>query len=147
MLNDDEDDDATVEVEDNGAAGVDTDDEAETDVRSVTAKPKRAAARKPAARKTALQARTPARSVAKAPTVKAAAKTSRPKKTAKVAKKRAATKTAKAPLPPAGLTGVKAGAHTIWVSKDLSRALTSKDRRKLKAVLRRAEKREKSKKT
>ncbi len=42
--------------------------------------------------------------------------------------------------------GVKAGAHTLWVSKDLAGALTSKDRRKLKALLKRAEKRRKAQK-
>jgi len=68
------------------------------------------------------------------------------KKPATAAKKRAVKKSAKAAAPPADLTGVKAGAHTLWVSKDLGGALTSKDRRKLKALLKRAEKRRKAQK-
>ena len=150
MFND-EDDDATVAVDPEldtelaDADGGDEDDEA--DVTVAARKPKRAAAKKAVAKATVkAKAAKPAKSVKKAAPAKAASKPA--KKPAKAAKatKPAAKKAAKAPAPPAGLSGVKAGAHTLWVSKDLARALTSKDRRKLKALLKRAEKRGKSKK-
>ena len=147
MFNDEDDDtpvavDPELDTEIADAEGADEDDEA--DVTVAARKPKRAGAKKPAAGKAAskAKARKPAKSVTKAAPAKAAAKP--PKKAAKAAKKPAAKKAAKSPAPPAGLTGVKAGAHTLWVSKDLARALTSKDRRKLKALLKRAEKRRKS---
>jgi hypothetical protein len=137
MFND-EDDDMPAEVDpDAETEGADEDD---ADITPAARKPKRAAAKKPTATKAAKARK--AKSVTKAAPVKAAAKP--PRKAAKAAKKPAAKKAAKAPVPPTALSGVKAGAHTLWVSKDLARALTSKDRRKLKALLKRAEKRRKS---
>jgi hypothetical protein len=142
MFND-EDDDMPAEVDpDAEIADADGGDD-DADITPAARKPKRAAAKKPTATKAAAKARK-AKSVTKAAPVKAAAKP--PRKAAKAAKKPAAKKAAKAPVPPADLSGVKAGAHTLWVSKDLARALTSKDRRRLKALLKRAEKRRKSKK-
>jgi hypothetical protein len=144
MLNDDE-DDITVEVDPELDAEIgDAEGDDEADVALAARKPKRPAAKKPA-----VKARKPARSAAKAAPAKAAAKP--PKKAAKPAKaakakKPAAKKAKKTSTPPADLTGVTAGAHTLWVSKDVARVLTSKDRRKLKALLKRAEKRGKSKK-
>ena len=141
MFNNDEDDDTPVAVDPEldteiaDAEGADEDDEADV---AAARKPKRAGAKaKKAAGKAAAKAkaRKPARSVTKAAPAKAASKP---------AKKPA--KAAKATAPPADLTGVKAGAHTLWVSKDLAGALTSKDRRRLKALLKRAEKRRKAQK-
>ena len=148
MFNNDEDDDAPVavdpeldtEIED--VEGADEDDEA--DVTAAARKPKRAAKAKKAAAKA--KARKPAKSVTKAAPAKAASKPAKKPAKAANAKKRAVKKAAKATAPPADLTGVKAGAHTLWVSKDLAGALTSKDRRKLKALLKRAEKRRKAQK-
>jgi hypothetical protein len=151
MFNDEDDDtpvavDPELDTEIADAEGGDEDDEA--DVTAAARKPKRAGAKKPAARKAAskAKARKPARPVTKATPAKVEAKP--PKKPAKPAKatKKTAAKKAKAPAPPSDLTGVKAGAYTLWVPKDLAGALTSKDRRKLKALLKRAGKRRKSKK-
>lgn len=149
MVNDEDDDtpvaiDPELDTDIADAEGGDEDDEA--DVAVAARKPKRGGAKKQAATKAAAKAkaRKPAKAVAKAAPVKAASKPAR--KAAKAARKPAAKKKAKAPAPPADLTGVKAGAHTLWVSKDLAGALTSKDRRKLKALLKRAEKRRKAQK-
>ena len=150
MFNDEDDDtpvavDPELDTELADAEGGDEDDEA--DVAAAARKPKRAAAKKAVVKAAAkANAGKPAKSVKKAAPAKAASKPAK-KAAAKAAKakKPAAKKAAKAPAPPAGLSGVKAGAHTLWVSKDLARALTSKDRRKLKALLKRAEKRGKSK--
>ena len=148
MFNDEDDDTAVAvdpELDTSLADTEEGDEDDEADVAVAARTPKRVGAKKAAAK---AKARKPASSVNVAP-VKAASKpakkSAKPAK-ARKAKKPAAKKAAKAPTPPAGLTGVKAGAHTLWVSKDLARALTSKDRRKLKAVLKRAEKRGKSKK-
>jgi hypothetical protein len=146
MLND-EDDDTAVAVDpelDTEIADGDEDDEA--DVTAASRKPKRARSTKQAATRAAAKAtaRKPAKSGKNPAPAKAAAKT--PRKAAKAPKKPAARKKAKAAAPPADLTGVKAGAHTLWVSEDLAGALTSKDRRKLKALLKRAEKRRKAQK-
>ena len=148
MFND-EDDDTPVEVDpelDTEIADAERGDEDdEADVRAAARKPTRAGTRKPATKAPAkAKTQKPAKSAKKLAPAKAAAKS--PKKAAKAAKKSAATKKAKAPAPPPDLTGVKAGAHTLWVSKDLADALTSKDRRKLKALLKRAEKRRKTQK-
>ena len=148
MFNDEDDDtpvavDPELDTEIADAEGADKDDEA--DARVAARKPKRAGATKVAAKAAAkAKARKPARSVAKAAPVKAASKPA--KKSAKAPKKRAVKKAVKVAAPPADLRGVKAGAHTLWVSKDLAGALTSKDRRKLKALLKRAEKRRKAQK-
>ena len=70
----------------------------------------------------------------------AAAKAAVPAK--KAAKSTAAKKKAgKAAVPPAGLTRVQVGGHVVWVTRELARVLTAKDRKKLRAVLKRAEKR------
>ena len=90
------------------------------------------------------KARKPAKSVTKAAPAKAASNRQKPAKAAKA--KKAAVKSRPRLRRHADLTGVKAGAHTLWVSKDLAGALTSKDRRKLKALLKRAEKRRKAQK-
>ena len=144
MFND-EDDDTPVEVDpelDTELADAESGDEDdEADVMVAARKPRHAGAKKAAAK---AKAQKPAKAAKKLAPAKAAAKS--PKKAAKAAKKSAATKKAKAPAPPPDLTGVKAGAHTLWVSKDLAGALTSKDRRKLKALLKRAEKRRKTQK-
>jgi hypothetical protein len=62
---------------------------------------------------------------------------------AKEAKGSKKAKTAKA-VPPRGLVGVKAGGHVLWVARAVARSLNAKDRKKLRAVLKRAEKRAKS---
>jgi len=146
MFND-EDDDTPVEVDpelDTELADAESGDEDdEADVMVAARKPRHAGAKKAAAK---AKARKPARSVTKVALVTAASRPAKKSAKAAKAKKPAAKKAGKAPTPPAGLSGVKAGAHTLWVSKDLARALTSKDRRKLKALLKRAEKRGKSKK-
>ena len=148
MFNNDEDDDAPVAVDpelDTEIADAEGD---EADVTAAARRPKRAGAKKSAVTKAAAKAkpRKSVKSVTKAAPVKAASKPAKkPAKSAK-AKKRAVKKAAKAAAPPADLTGVKAGAHTLWVSKDLAGALTSKDRRRLKALLKRAEKRRKAQK-
>ena len=103
--------------------------------RAKPSRPRKRAATKKAPVKAAKAAPKPA-------PAKAAAKSS--KKAAKATAKKSAKKSAKAATPPTDLTGVKAGAHTVWVTKELARSLTSKDRRKLKAVLKRAEKRKKT---
>ena len=153
MFNNDEDDDTPVAVDPEldteiaDAEGADEDDEA--DVAAAARKPKRAGAKaKKAADKAAAKAkaRKPARSVTKAAPAKAASEPAKKPAKAAKAKKRPVKKAAKATAPPADLTGVKAGAHTLWVSKDLAGALTSKDRRRLKALLKRAEKRRKAQK-
>jgi hypothetical protein len=75
-----------------------------------------------------------------------AAKTPMPSK--KAAKGKAGKKKpAKAAVPPAGLTRVQVGGHVVWVTRELARVLTAKDRKKLRAVLKRAEKREAKKAT
>jgi hypothetical protein len=45
---------------------------------------------------------------------------------------------------PAGFTRVKAGSHSVWVTRELAKALSAKDRKKLKALLKKAAKRKKS---
>jgi hypothetical protein len=94
-----------------------------------TPRPKRPAARKKAPVVTKKAA--PKVAVAKAaPPTKNAAKSAAGKK-----------KPGKAAVPPAGLTRVQVGGHVVWVTRELASVLTAKDRKKLRAVLKRAEKR------
>lgn len=153
MLNDDHDDDETPADIDPGLdadfAEIDADhDDAEAP--EAPAKPRDVAPKKkPAARRKAAKA-APKAKAAKAratPAVKPAPAKKAAKKAAKAAKKKAAKTAARSTPPPSDLTAVKAGAHTLWVSTELAAVLTSKDQRKLKALLKRAEKRRKSKKS
>ena len=146
MFNDDEDDDTPVEIEPDVESDLaDADSVAAED--EETAAPAPSKSKRPAARKkTRAKARKAAKAGAKAAAKPAKKAAAAPKKAAKASKKKTSGKPAKAATPPADLTGVKAGAHTLWVSKNLAGVLTSKDRRKLKALLRRAEKRQKAKK-
>ncbi len=153
MLNDDQDDDTPVDTD--PELGEDfAEIDAEGDEPEAPAPPRRAAAKKKPAARTKTAKAAPKASTLKAASPKAAAKPPKKsasskkaaKKAAKAAKKQARKAPAKSATPPGDLTAVKAGAHTLWVSKDLAAALTSKDQRKLKALLKRAEKRRKSKK-
>jgi hypothetical protein len=150
MFNDDEDDDTPVEIEpdvESDLADVDSSDVVEDEEAAAPAPSK---SKRPAARNKRGKARKAAKAAQKAAAKSAAKKSKKaaatPKKAAKGSKKKTSGKPARSATPPADLTGVKAGAHTLWVSKNLAGVLTSKDRRKLKALLRRAEKRQKAKK-
>jgi hypothetical protein len=143
MFNDDQDDDAPVDIDTEPDADLVEADMTEEEPEAPQARgPVRRRAKKPAKAKKAAKA--PKAPPAKA-TAKAQKKPKASKKAARAAKKKAGKASAKPATPPGDLTGVKAGLHTLWVSKELAGALTSKDRRKLKALLKRAEKRRKSK--
>jgi hypothetical protein len=120
MLNDDD----SLMVEDDDVqegTGDQTDEIAEQPAPSSERRPRK----KPAARK--------ARKAAKAT----------PKKAPKPAARTVKSGTSKA-SPPEGFTRVKAGSHSIWLTRELARALSAKDKRKLKALFRKAARRKKS---
>jgi hypothetical protein len=68
----------------------------------------------------------------------------RAKKATKPAGKAKKSKKAGKAATPSGLARVKMGGHVLWVGRAVARALTAKDRKRLKAVLKRAQKRAKS---
>jgi hypothetical protein len=118
MLNDD---DALMNEDDVPEAGDETGD--------VTPEPTPRAVRRP--RKPAARTSKKAAKPAATKAAKAAARS----KAAKPASKAAA---------PEGFTRVKAGGHSVWLTRELARALSAKDKRKLKALFKRAARRRKS---
>ncbi len=104
-----------------------------------TARKRRAKATKPAGKaKKGKKAGKAARAAEKA-----AQKKSERAKKAKKAKTGASKKAGTATMP-SGFARVKMGGQVFWVGRAVARALTAKDRKRLKAVLKRAEKRAKS---
>ena len=66
------------------------------------------------------------------------------KKATKPAGKATKSKKAGKTAMPSGLARVKVGGLVLWVGRAVARALTAKDRKRLKAVLKRAQRRAKS---
>jgi hypothetical protein len=132
MINDD-DETTTIDLDPDVMGEIEMDDVEETEPAEAP-RARKAARKKRAAKKSAPKAR----KAAKAAPAAAPAK--------KIAKKPVAKKAAsKASRSPAGLTRVKAGSQSLWTTADLAKALSAKDRKKLKAIFKRAAKRGKQK--